>query len=118
VLEDLDETDEDEDADEDEDGDGDGGNIEGGGGGGSSGVGGGSSGGGGGGGCGNSVSAKSLPSIRRASAVPRGAAMRTFGLYLKQRHGLLEANLEAPGRDDSAYSDTGRLMPSRAAARC
>jgi hypothetical protein len=113
VLEDLDETDEDEDEDEDEDGDGDGDgdNIEGGGGGGGSS-------GGGGGGCGNSVSAKSFPSIRRASAVPRGAAMRTFGLYLKQRHGLLEANLEAPGRDDSAYSDTGRLMPSRAAARC
>jgi hypothetical protein len=112
VLEDLDETDEDEDEDEDEDGDGDGDNVvEGGGGGGGSS-------GGGGGGCGNSVSAKSFPSIRRASAVPRGAAMRTFGLYLKQRHGLLEANLEAPGRDDSAYSDTGRLMPSRAAARC
>ena len=111
VLEDLDETDEDEDADADEDGDGDGGNIEGGGGGGGSS-------GGGGGGCGNSVSAKSFPSVGRASAVPRGAAMRTFGLYLKQRHGLLEANLEAPGRDDSAYSDTGRLMPSRAAARC
>ena len=87
VLDDLNDTDDDEDDDDDDDDDDDGGS---------------------GGGRAPIVGAGHFPTMRHFAAQQRGPAMRTYGLYLKQRHGFLEP---------SDHSDTGRLVLNQPAAR-